>query len=124
MDIQPPTALGRALTAVAAAVELADSRAAALAAFEAQDGGNHDGWAMYRNAFWVIRRDKVFTGSGIYGQYCFVHRPSRTVIARFSSYPEALPLDRFRSVLHDVGQGLSQHPLVTVNHHRMRRRID
>ena len=66
---------------------------AAVAAFEAQPGGNVDRWSMYRNAFWVIRRDKVFTASGIYGQYCFVHRPSRTVIARFSTYPEALPLD-------------------------------
>ena len=66
---------------------------AAVAAFDAQPGGNVDGWSMYRNAFWVIRRDKVFTGSGIYGQYCFVHRPSRTVIARMSTFPEALPLD-------------------------------
>lgn len=65
----------------------------AVAAFEAQPGGNVDGWSMYRNAFWVIARDEVFTGAGIYGQYCFVHRPSRTVIARMSTYPEALPLD-------------------------------
>lgn len=66
---------------------------AAVAAFHAQPGGNVDRWSMYRSAFWIIRRDKVFTGSGIYGQYCFVHRASRTVIARFSTFPEALPLD-------------------------------
>lgn len=66
---------------------------AAATAFAAQPGGNHDGWSMYRNGWWVIDRSRVFTGAGIYGQYCFVHRPSRTVIARFSTYPEALPLE-------------------------------
>lgn len=64
-----------------------------LRQFEAQPGGNTDGWSMYRNAFWVIERDRVFSGIGIFGQYCWVHRPSRTVIARFSTYPEAFPLD-------------------------------
>lgn len=66
---------------------------AAVAAFEAQPGGNADGWSMYRNGFWVVRRDKVFTASGIFGQQCFVNRRANTVIARFSTYPEALPLD-------------------------------
>jgi CubicO group peptidase (beta-lactamase class C family) len=66
---------------------------AALAAYAAQPGGNTDRWSMYRNAFWVIRRDEIVSGAGIYGQYCFVHRPSRTMIARFSTYPEPLPLD-------------------------------
>lgn len=61
--------------------------------FEAQQGGNHLGWSMYRNAFWVMERDQVFSGLGIFGQYCWIHRPSRTVIARFSTYPEALPED-------------------------------
>ena len=65
---------------------------ASLAAFEAQDGGG-DGWAMYRNAFWVMERDVQFSGIGIFGQYCWVHRPSRTVIARFSTYPQAFPED-------------------------------
>ena len=65
----------------------------ALAAFEAQPGGNVDGWSMYRNAFWVLERDQVFSGLGIFGQYCWIHRPSRTVIARFSTTPTALPED-------------------------------
>lgn len=47
-------------------------------------------WSMYRNAFWVIRRGEVFSGLGIHGQYCYVHRPAGVVIARFSTYPLAL----------------------------------
>jgi len=66
---------------------------ASLTAFAAQEGGAPDGWAMYRNAFWVMDRGVEYSGLGIFGQYCWVHRPSRTVIARFSTYPEALPDD-------------------------------
>lgn len=66
---------------------------ASLAAFAAQLDGGRDGWSMYRNAFWVMRRDEEFSGLGIFGQYCWIHRPSRTVIARFSTYPNALPED-------------------------------
>jgi CubicO group peptidase (beta-lactamase class C family) len=50
-------------------------------------------WSMYRNAFWVIDRGNRFSGLGIFGQYCWVDRPSQTVIARFSSYPSASPTD-------------------------------
>jgi CubicO group peptidase (beta-lactamase class C family) len=49
------------------------------------------GWALYRNAFWVFARDEVLAGLGIFGQYCYIHRPTRTVIARMSTYPMALP---------------------------------
>jgi CubicO group peptidase (beta-lactamase class C family) len=82
---------------------------ASIAAFAAQDGGAHDGWAMYRNAFWVMDRGVEFSGLGIFGQYCWVHRPSRTVIARFSTYPQALHEDisaesmrAFRAVAHHL----------------------
>jgi len=51
------------------------------------------GWSHYRNAFWVMEAPEVFSGLGIFGQYCFVHRPSKTVIARQSTYPAALPED-------------------------------
>lgn len=68
-------------------------------AFDRQDGGNHDGWSMYRNAFWVLQRGEVFSGLGIFGQYCWVHRPTRTVIARFSTFPEAFPEDVSAEVL-------------------------
>lgn len=51
------------------------------------------GWAMYRNAFWVFERGEVFSGLGIFGQYCYVNRRTGTVIARFSTYPSAVPDD-------------------------------
>ena len=55
-------------------------------------GDYHDfGWHHYRNAFWVFERDRIGAGLGIFGQYCYVHRPTRTVIARMSTYPTALP---------------------------------
>jgi 6-aminohexanoate-oligomer exohydrolase len=48
-------------------------------------------WAprAYRNAWWIVESERVMTGLGIFGQFCWVHRPSRTVIARFSTWPEA-----------------------------------
>jgi CubicO group peptidase (beta-lactamase class C family) len=52
------------------------------------------GWSTYRNGFWVFERDQIFGGLGIFGQYCLVHRPSRTVIARTSTYPSALPMEQ------------------------------
>lgn len=51
------------------------------------------GWSHYRNAFWVMDAPEVFSGLGIFGQYCFVHRPTGTVIARQSTYPSAFPDD-------------------------------
>ena len=35
----------------------------------------------------------VFSGLGIHGQYCYVHRPANVVIARFSTYPLAIPVE-------------------------------
>ncbi len=67
--------------------------AAALAAYAASPDhvAEPDDWAMYRNAWWVGQSGEVFSGLGIFGQYCWVDRPSRTVIARFSTYPSAMP---------------------------------
>ena len=48
-------------------------------------------WCMYRNAFWVIERDARYTGSGIYGQHCYIDVPAGVTIARFSTYPIAYP---------------------------------
>jgi hypothetical protein len=53
------------------------------------DRESRETWSMYRNAFWVVQRDLVYSGLGIFGQYCWVHRPSNVVIARFSTYPTA-----------------------------------
>lgn len=61
-----------------------------VAIFDASPNGD-SGWSHYRNAFWVLERDRALSGLGIFGQYCYVHRPTRTVIARFSTYPSALP---------------------------------
>jgi CubicO group peptidase (beta-lactamase class C family) len=52
-----------------------------------------DGWSMYRNAFWVIERGSCFSGLGIFGQYAWVDRSTDTAIARFSTYPTAVPVD-------------------------------
>ena len=74
---------------------VADTRNAtddAVRAFHAGASGEA-AWSHYRNAFWAMERGDVFSGLGIFGQYCFVHRPSRTVIARFSTYPSALPVE-------------------------------
>ena len=54
-------------------------------------GVEGDDWFMYHNAFWVKERDHQMSGLGIFGQYVWIDRPSRTVIARFSTYPTAAP---------------------------------
>lgn len=69
--------------------------AVALNAFaDAPSGLNRakDQWSpiAYRNAWWIIEPNRTFTGLGIFGQFCWVHRPSRTVIARFGTTPLAL----------------------------------
>ncbi len=65
---------------------------AALAAYAASpDHAAEPAWTMYRNGWWVERAGEVLSGLGIFGQYCWVDRPSRTVIARFSTYPSAMP---------------------------------
>lgn len=48
-------------------------------------------WSMYRNAFWVRKGDRAFTGIGMFGQYCYIDVPSRVVIARFSSFTTPVP---------------------------------
>lgn len=48
-------------------------------------------WYAYHHALWIREPGIQFSGLGIFGQYVWVHRPSRTVIARFSSYPSAAP---------------------------------
>ena len=55
------------------------------------DSGSETPWSprAYRNAWWIVESERVMTGLGIFGQFCWIHRPSRTVIARFSTWPEA-----------------------------------
>ena len=50
--------------------------------------------AFYHDKFWI--HDSVagiYMASGIYGQQLFVHHPSQTLIAKFSSCPHPLDLD-------------------------------
>ena len=64
---------------------------AALAAFHGAPGAEDDPesreWDMYRNAWWVLRQGREYSGIGIFGQYCWVNRDTRTVIARCRSFP-------------------------------------
>lgn len=73
------------------------------------EGGD---WSMYHNAFWVMERDQQFSGLGIFGQYIWIHRPSRTVIARFSTYPTAAPTDLSKETMRGfvaVAEALEKH---------------
>jgi len=65
----------------------ADSRAA----FEAsEDEKGLPQTAYYRNQFWIIDpKGPIFQCSGINGQTVFVHGPTKTVIAKFSTWPVA-----------------------------------
>ena len=47
--------------------------------------------AFYHNQWWVLdSATGVYTGLGIHGQQVFVHGPSETVIAKFSSWPHPI----------------------------------
>jgi CubicO group peptidase (beta-lactamase class C family) len=59
-------------------------------AFAAAERGGAPG-AHYRNCWWVWRPDVPFyQASGINGQAVYVHVPSQTVVAKFSTWPTAL----------------------------------
>jgi hypothetical protein len=46
--------------------------------------------AHYRNQWWILDAGApIFSAIGIHGQFAFVHAPTRTVIAKVSSLPEA-----------------------------------
>jgi CubicO group peptidase (beta-lactamase class C family) len=58
-------------------------------------GGPTSG-AFYHDNWWVWDANRgVHAAVGMNGQNIFVHRPSRTVIAKLSTFPDALDLDRF-----------------------------
>jgi CubicO group peptidase (beta-lactamase class C family) len=76
----------------------------------AADNPDDEGWHHYRNAWWVMQQGVEYSGLGIFGQFCWIHRPTRTVIARFSTYPTALPdalsaetLRAFRAITDALG---------------------
>ncbi len=52
--------------------------------------------AFYHDNWWVWDAERgVHAAVGMNGQTIFVHRPSRTVVAKLSTFPDALDLDRF-----------------------------
>jgi CubicO group peptidase (beta-lactamase class C family) len=58
-----------------------------IAAFE-HDGIEGSPGAFYHDCWWVLDGDAgLYSGYGINGQELLVHRPSRTVIARLSTWP-------------------------------------
>jgi CubicO group peptidase (beta-lactamase class C family) len=63
------------------------------AAFREGDGsgpGYPDG-AHYRNCWWVTNPGlPMYNAAGIYGQSIFVHGPGQVVVAKLSSWPDAL----------------------------------
>jgi CubicO group peptidase (beta-lactamase class C family) len=64
-----------------------------LAAAFAADvhGASFPPGAFYHDQWWVLDAEAgIFTGLGIHGQQIFVHPPSQTVIAKFSSWPRPI----------------------------------
>lgn len=58
--------------------------------------------AFYHDNWWVWDAERgIYAAVGMNGQSIFVHRPSRTVVAKLSTFPDALDLDRF--ALHHAG---------------------
>jgi CubicO group peptidase (beta-lactamase class C family) len=59
-----------------------------IAAFDS-DLLDHQAQPFYRDQWWVWDAEAgVYSGYGINGPQLLVHRPTRTVIARFSTWPE------------------------------------
>jgi CubicO group peptidase (beta-lactamase class C family) len=68
----------------------ADSREA----FAGSAWGERYPHGIYRNQWWVLRpQDRVFTGSGIYGQFLYVDVPAQVVVAKVSTLPVAVDED-------------------------------
>lgn len=53
--------------------------------------------AHYHNQWWVLDPERrIYSGLGINGQQLLIHTPSRTVVVKFSTQPDALDLDMVR----------------------------
>ena len=58
--------------------------------------------AFYHDNWWIWDAERgIYAAVGMNGQGIFVHRPSRTVIAKLSTFPDALDAQLF--ALHDAG---------------------
>jgi CubicO group peptidase (beta-lactamase class C family) len=73
-----------------------------IAAYGDQGGlGGPPGSAFYHDNWWVWDAQRgIYQAVGMNGQSIFVHRPSHTVIAKLSTFPDALDHERFS--LHDA----------------------
>jgi CubicO group peptidase (beta-lactamase class C family) len=58
--------------------------------------------AFYHDNWWIWDAERgIYAAVGMNGQSVFVHRPSCTVIAKLSTFPDAIDIDRFS--LHHAG---------------------
>jgi hypothetical protein len=61
-----------------------------IEAFEAAPEAAIYPGAMYHDKWWVLDPEqRIYTGFGIHGQQLLIHVPARTVVAKFSTQPEA-----------------------------------
>jgi CubicO group peptidase (beta-lactamase class C family) len=66
----------------------------AVAAFAASESAARYPRGLYRDQWWVVDRGRgVLLASGIHGQSVYVDPPSQTVVAKLSTWPEALDLE-------------------------------
>jgi CubicO group peptidase (beta-lactamase class C family) len=66
------------------------------------DLGGPPGQAFYHDNWWIWEAERgVYAAVGMNGQSIFVHHPSNTVIAKLSTFPDALDADLF--ALHHAG---------------------
>jgi CubicO group peptidase (beta-lactamase class C family) len=74
-----------------------------IEAFRASDRADPDRPdAFYHDKWWVDDGPRgIYQALGMYGQSLFIHRPSQTVIAKFSTFEDALDWERF--ALHHDG---------------------
>lgn len=69
---------------------------------EQGDLGGASGNAFYHDNWWIWDAERgIYAAVGMNGQSVFVHRPSRTVVAKLSTFPDALDEDLF--ALHHAG---------------------
>jgi len=83
---------------IARVLEPDDELIAAYRASTSADPATPD--AFYHDCWWIRdARRGIYAALGMNGQSIFIHRPSRTVIAKFSTFPDALD-DRLFALHH------------------------
>jgi hypothetical protein len=71
-------------------------------AFLAYDGNREYPGGFYHDKWWVVDVNRgVYSGYGINGQQLLIHRPSKTVVVKFSTWPRGWVEDLAR--LQDAG---------------------